>query len=101
MSCSVQRRRKVIDPSHFGAIAACLAIGAVSCSATQAEESWQAEGGAGGAPVTLSAGGGGLGVGEVLGGSCEDAAKEKSYVGCDFWPTVTPNVVWDLFDYAV
>jgi hypothetical protein len=25
----------------------------------------------------------------------------RSYVGCDFWPTVTFNPVWSVFDYAV
>lgn len=32
---------------------------------------------------------------------CEAAKKSKSYVGCDYWPTVTPNAVWSIFDYAV
>lgn len=33
--------------------------------------------------------------------SCEEAKTSKSYVGCDYWPTVTPNAVWSIFDYAV
>ncbi|WP_434043827.1 MULTISPECIES: IgGFc-binding protein [Sorangium] len=33
--------------------------------------------------------------------TCAEAAANKSYVGCDFWPTVTANVVWSIFDYAV
>ncbi|HVH46297.1 MAG TPA: IgGFc-binding protein [Labilithrix sp.] len=32
---------------------------------------------------------------------CASAARLKSYVGCDYWPTITPNVVWSIFDYAV
>jgi hypothetical protein len=32
---------------------------------------------------------------------CEEAKNSKSYVGCDYWPTVTPNAVWSIFDYAV
>jgi hypothetical protein len=32
---------------------------------------------------------------------CEEAKTTKSYVGCDYWPTVTPNAVWSIFDYAV
>jgi len=32
---------------------------------------------------------------------CEEAKTSKSYVGCDYWPTVTPNPVWSIFDYAV
>ncbi|MBX3192890.1 MAG: IgGFc-binding protein [Labilithrix sp.] len=33
--------------------------------------------------------------------TCEEAAKARSYVGCDYWPTVTGNVVPDIFDFAV
>jgi hypothetical protein len=33
--------------------------------------------------------------------TCQQAAASKSYVGCDFWPTVTANSVWDIFDYTV
>jgi hypothetical protein len=25
----------------------------------------------------------------------------KTYIGCDFWPTVVANAVWEVFDYAV
>lgn len=32
---------------------------------------------------------------------CEEAKTSKSYVGCDYWPTITPNPVWEIFDYAV
>ncbi|MBN9164495.1 MAG: IgGFc-binding protein [Myxococcales bacterium] len=33
--------------------------------------------------------------------NCDAAAESKSYVGCDYWPTVTPNPVWSIFDYTV
>jgi len=33
--------------------------------------------------------------------TCADAAAAKSYVGCDYWPTVTGNNVWSIFDFAV
>ncbi len=33
--------------------------------------------------------------------TCADATAKKSYVGCDYWPTVTGNNVWSIFDYAV
>lgn len=33
--------------------------------------------------------------------TCEHARTERTYVGCDFWPTVLPNVVGTFFDYAV
>jgi hypothetical protein len=49
---------------------------------------------------------GGLGPGDGDGPtsdpiSCDAAAESKSYVGCDYWPTITPNPVWSIFDYAV
>ena len=54
-------------------------------------------------------GGGGKGPGGGAGGSapsgdpstCAGAAALKSYVGCDYWPTVVANNVWSIFDYAV
>jgi hypothetical protein len=33
--------------------------------------------------------------------TCAAAAASSSYVGCDYWPTVTANNVWSIFDYAV
>jgi hypothetical protein len=33
--------------------------------------------------------------------TCAQAAASKTYVGCDFWPTVTDNMVRPDFDYAV
>ena len=33
--------------------------------------------------------------------SCAEAAESHTYVGCDFWPTVLPNVVGKHFDYVV
>lgn len=33
--------------------------------------------------------------------TCEEAALAKSYIGCDFYPTVVANNVWSVFDYAV
>jgi len=32
--------------------------------------------------------------------TCEAAAAVKSYVGCEFWPTVTYNPVYSVFDFA-
>jgi hypothetical protein len=32
---------------------------------------------------------------------CNEAKTSHSYVGCDYWPTVTANNVWSIFDYAV
>jgi hypothetical protein len=33
--------------------------------------------------------------------TCAGAAALNSYIGCDYWPTVTANNVWSIFDYAV
>ncbi|WP_146650309.1 IgGFc-binding protein [Labilithrix luteola] len=35
------------------------------------------------------------------GDPCEAAAKSKSYIGCDAWPTPVANVAWSVFDFAV
>jgi hypothetical protein len=32
--------------------------------------------------------------------TCAEAASSKSYVGCDYWPTVTANLVDSLFDFT-
>jgi IgGFc binding protein len=34
-------------------------------------------------------------------GSCAPPALADSYLGCDYYPTVTPNPVWSGFDFAV
>jgi len=33
--------------------------------------------------------------------TCAKAAEVNSYVGCDFWPTVTSNGVWSTYKFAV
>jgi hypothetical protein len=33
--------------------------------------------------------------------TCEAAVAAKSYIGCDFWPTVTANAVANIFDFTV
>jgi hypothetical protein len=45
------------------------------------------------------AGGGVLVVGDPT--TCAEAAASKTYIGCDFWPTVTANIVWSIFDFTV
>src|SRR5688572_21917311 len=53
--------------------------------------------------VTAGPGAGGGGGGELIGDpkTCEQAAEAKTYLGCDFYPTVNANAVWNLFDFAV
>lgn len=62
--------------------------------------------GTGGGGFDFDAGGntGGTGGGtavEINPKTCAEAEQAKSYVGCDFWPTVVANNVWSIFDYAV
>ncbi len=33
--------------------------------------------------------------------TCEGAASAKSYIGCEFYPTVVANDVWSVFDFTV
>ena len=56
-------------------------------------------GGNGDGGPTFGDTGGGDGSGTIA--TCADAAQAKSYVGCDYWPTVTGNNVWSIFDFAV
>lgn len=46
---------------------------------------------------TNGAGGGGNGDPKT----CAEAEMYQTYIGCDFYPTITANVVWSIFDYAV
>jgi hypothetical protein len=96
---------------------ACLALGACATSSPGARNG--ASNGAGGdgsaeintSPGTggadINIGGGSVGVGAGDGGvteepaTCDEAANSHSYVGCEFWPTITANPVWVEFDPAV
>jgi len=33
--------------------------------------------------------------------TCDQAQMQRSYIGCDYWPTVTTNPVWSIFDFTV
>ncbi len=82
-----------------------LAVGA-GCSASGSVEGEGGGGGAGsaaaGGAVGVDAGGSG-GAGLVIPDprTCEEAEAGQTYVGCEFWPTVTDNVVAPSFDFAV
>ncbi len=100
------------------ATALVLLVVSFACSASSSAGRSGGAGGAGGAAAGGGAGGssatGGGGLGNFDGGqgdpdatfegdpvTCEHAAAERTYVGCDFWPTVLPNFVGTHFDYAV
>jgi hypothetical protein len=53
----------------------------------------------GGDELTLSDG---TGIGPTEGDptTCAEAAQFKTYIGCDYWPTVVANNVWSIFDFA-
>lgn len=59
--------------------------------------------GSGGGISVGGSGGGSGGNGGFVGDpkTCEEAALAKTYIGCDFWPTVVANSVWDIFDFTV
>ena len=59
-----------------------------------------AAGGAGGTDVTVGGGGSGGGGGDDS-LTCDQASEGRTYVGCDFWPTVTYNPLYSEFDFAV
>lgn len=100
----------------FWAAAVVLSVG---CAAATAETGSDPAGGggssaaggtaSGGSPsgggpgISIDAGGDGPGEASVFAGdpkTCAEAAASKSYVGCDFWPTVTANSVWPIFDFT-
>ena len=111
---SFSSRRRSLSPAAQALILVwgVAAAAVVSCSASNEDDGFDsdtpgdsdsdASGGSGG---TLNLGGmdsggsGGAFVGDPK--TCEQAAASKTYIGCDFWPTVVGNNVWEIFDYAV
>ncbi len=77
---------------------------AIACSAGNSSEldnssSSTSSNGSGAGGFTMGTGGSAGFIGDPQ--TCEEAESSRSYIGCDFWPTVTPNAVWSVFDYAV
>jgi hypothetical protein len=91
------------------------ALAAGACATSPSERAGGPDGptGSGGDGIINTTGGGGtligLGGGFVGGDggvteepqTCDEAANSHSYVGCEFWPTVTANPVYVEFDPAV
>lgn len=105
---------------HLMACSAALLLGSAGCSAAGSDGGSQPASGASSSTGATSSSGGqpSLGVGGslALGGmvgtgatgsgggmpeTCDDAALGHTYVGCDFWPTLTANPVWQEFEPAV
>ncbi len=100
---------------HLG----CMIFSGTLLIACNADEG-RGHGGGGGASNDLAGGGGGGGDQDFGGGlddggvftpddgsfivqdptTCDEAAANKSYIGCDYWPTVVANAVWSIFDFA-
>lgn len=57
--------------------------------------------GSGGSSGSSGTGGSGPGPSTMEITTCAEAAAARSYVGCEFWPTITANPVWVDFDPAV
>ena len=95
------------------AVGACSATGGSNAFTTAATSGAGANaagpgatgaGGAGGGDIGLGGGGQGGSASSGSGGdpvTCAQAAFNKTYIGCDFWPTVTDNIVFQTFDFAV
>ncbi|MBI5535399.1 MAG: IgGFc-binding protein [Deltaproteobacteria bacterium] len=88
-----------------------VAAWSVACSANEQGLGVGSGGGGTGGTIEIDGGGGNGGMIDTdgsAGGSwvgdpktCSHAASAHTYVGCDFWPTVLPNIVGEHFDFAV
>jgi hypothetical protein len=90
-------------------------ISLAACGSSEAPPRSSTSGGGGSINVTQGAGGSTIGVGGSMIGAggappggelttpktCAEANGARTYVGCEFWPTVTANPVWVEFDPAV
>jgi hypothetical protein len=98
---SARHNLRVLSPLAFVALP--LAV-FVACGSSKDRSGFVDENDGG--PTTfaeagLGEGGEKTGIGGRDPVTCDEAAQFKTYVGCDYWPTVTDNVVADVFDFAV
>jgi hypothetical protein len=75
--------------------------GAINATATGAGGSILATSSTTGIVTTGNGGGAGGGSNMEDPETCDAAAQGRTYVGCEFWPTVTYTEVWSVFDFAV
>ena len=104
--------RRSLTPSLFkiAQLASFMALPialSVACGSSAKRSDFGGDDDSGGPPISFGEAGS-LGEGGSMPGiggrdpvTCDEAAMFKTYVGCDYWPTVTDNVVADVFDFAV
>ncbi len=98
---------------HLGLAFVLVAAGFIGCSAGgSSTPGGHSNPGGAGATLTNNAGGPALitdPTGNGTGGAgddnnpttCDEAKANRTYIGCDFWPTVTYNPVYKEFSFAV
>ncbi len=102
------RRHLLSVPFSCLVVAAACGGGGSSIGFAGATNGGEGGGGGGGGdagPITLGKNDSGKGEKDatVFTGdptTCAQAATSKSYVGCDYWPTVTANLVESVFDFT-
>jgi len=99
------RQREPTIPWRYVRLALTTLIVAVGCTAASERPTFD-PGSDGGAPSPAKSERGPGFEGDPSGvagdpATCEEALATRTYVGCDYWPTVTGNVVQDVFDFAV
>ena len=79
------------------------AVLAVGCSGDESADAAGTGAGGGGGDIGLDAGAG-TGGGGMIGvpETCEQAIAQQSYIGCEYWPTVTINSsLYEGFEFAI
>lgn len=88
------------DFFRYTSLAGMLAALGIACSGAKVRDTVDDTPGPGG----LLADGGAEGGRPSIGGrdpvNCQEAAQFRTYVGCDYWPTVLANGVQPVFDFA-
>jgi hypothetical protein len=105
------------------AVAALVGVGLAACGSSSGETPFTADAGGTSAPdatvadsgstliadtgpiqeldVALISADSGGGSSTPIPTTCTESLTRNSYIGCDYWPTVTLNPVWSGFDFAV
>jgi hypothetical protein len=98
----VAQRRAPLAVKQERALAEALGFGTGGDQAGAGGSTGGATGGSGGSLGGLGGSGGSGGTGDFDNPkTCAEAAGARTYVGCEFWPTITANPVYLEFDPAV